>query len=356
MPQPAAPTRYTKRTLVTVSHAIEQAALAAAEDGPLVVIALFQRLPYFERERQVYERIAARAAVTVVGIVAGEAPPLPERAHAVLLADDEELAREWTVVVCTPRFGAVLVAHDREELDGGAATVESGRLFDGRCSYRRDEALHEALRLRALLADRLAPEAVAAIDAALDRVRDIPAAPGEARLDAAMRLLVERSSRDDRRLNDRRPSNKELAGPDSVGRYVGAAGVTASGVLPVALLAVHVAPVQGAGDAMGRTAARQEESAIGLLTARLRPADRATRVAPGEYLLYLPALAREEALSLAYRLNADFAEAAQHSAFLPVTATVVVCVSRRRPLPVDEVRAGLRWAVESGVPVATVDG
>ncbi len=36
---------YTKRTRVTVSHAIERAALAAAEDGPMVVVALFQRLP-----------------------------------------------------------------------------------------------------------------------------------------------------------------------------------------------------------------------------------------------------------------------------------------------------------------------
>lgn len=62
--------RLTKRTLVTISHALEQAALAATEDGPMVVLALFQRLPYFERERQVYQRIASRAAATVVGLVA----------------------------------------------------------------------------------------------------------------------------------------------------------------------------------------------------------------------------------------------------------------------------------------------
>ncbi len=69
MPDATAVQRLTKRTLVTISHAIERSALAAAEDGPMVVIALFQRLPYFERERRVYERIAGRAAATVVGLV-----------------------------------------------------------------------------------------------------------------------------------------------------------------------------------------------------------------------------------------------------------------------------------------------
>lgn len=43
-----------KRTLVTLSHAIETAAAEPAGDGSLVVIALFQRLPYFDREREMY--------------------------------------------------------------------------------------------------------------------------------------------------------------------------------------------------------------------------------------------------------------------------------------------------------------
>jgi hypothetical protein len=85
-------TRLTKSTLVTVSHAIEQAALAVAEDGPMVVIALFQRLPYFEREREVYERIAKLAAVTVIGVVADRPPELPEGPYPVLLDESEPLA------------------------------------------------------------------------------------------------------------------------------------------------------------------------------------------------------------------------------------------------------------------------
>ena len=114
----------TKHGLVTVSHAIEQAALASAEDGPLVVLALFQRLPYFARERARYTRIAGTAAVTVVAMV-GEVPEaLPASIHGVALAEEEDLAREWSVVALTPRFGAALVAYDRAEVDPDARTLE----------------------------------------------------------------------------------------------------------------------------------------------------------------------------------------------------------------------------------------
>ncbi|MEE3921674.1 DICT sensory domain-containing protein [Micromonospora sp. BRA006-A] len=129
MPSGRTPEQFTKRSLVAVSHAIERAALAEAEDGPLVVLALFQRLPYFTREREVYRRIAGRAAVTVVAMVGGPPPDLPERAHGVTLDEAETLAREWTVVALSPRFGATLVAHDRAEV-APAPTLEAGRLFE----------------------------------------------------------------------------------------------------------------------------------------------------------------------------------------------------------------------------------
>ncbi|HEY0700953.1 MAG TPA: DICT sensory domain-containing protein, partial [Micromonospora sp.] len=175
--------RLGKPSLVTISHAIERAALASAEDGPLVVFGMFQRMPYFERERAVYTRIAGQAAATVVGVVEEEPTGSPAGCQVVALTAGEPLAREWTVAVLTPRFGATLVAHDRQEVDPEAATLESGRLFDGRWSFRRDDALHEVIRLRAVLADRLPAQAAAGVDRVLARVRDLPATPGEARVE-----------------------------------------------------------------------------------------------------------------------------------------------------------------------------
>nr|WP_239164363.1 DICT sensory domain-containing protein [Actinoplanes palleronii] len=353
---------------MTVSHAVEQSALAATEDGPMVVLALFQRLPYFERERRVYERIARSAAVTVVGMAAAQAPEVPAGVHVVLLDEKEELAREWTVVVLTPRFGAVLVAHDLEEFEAGAATLESGRVFEGRSCFRRDEALHEVLRLRQQLGDRLSPVARSAVDAVVDRVRELPATPGESRADAALRVLGDQVERDHRRLrttgtragavtSSAAAGDTDIAGEPGVRRWAGATGVTASGVLPVAVLAVRLTSPSGGPDAqLGRTALRQQQAAIDLLLARLRPGDRASKVGPADFMVFLPALGHEEAVAFAYGLVADFADAEARSGFLSARVTVAVTVTRRRPLPEEQLRQALEWAVAQNTSVVTIDG
>jgi hypothetical protein len=73
-----------------------------------------------------------------------------------------------------------------------APTLEAGRLFDGFWHFRRDEALHEAGRLRRMLADRLPGPTLAAVDAVLDRARFLPSTAGEARAQASIRLFAKR--------------------------------------------------------------------------------------------------------------------------------------------------------------------
>ncbi|MEH0845366.1 DICT sensory domain-containing protein [Micromonospora sp. CPCC 205711] len=352
------PELFTKRSLVTVSHAIERAALATAEDGPLVVIALFQRMPYFLRERARYERIAAGAAVTVVGLV-GEAPPeLPAGTYGVALDDDEELAREWSVVALTPRFGAALVARDRREVEV-AATLEAGRLFDGRWGFRRDEALHEAIRLRTMLADRLPAAALSAIDQVLVRVRDLPSTPGESRAEAALRLMADRAERAHRTAAPSGGADPEapqaLVDEPALRRWTGMDGTTASGTLPVALVGVRVTEPAGTPERFGRrSAAREAQAVLAAITAPLRTVDRAVRLAPDEYLLVLPALTEEQALAVAGQVHASVAGLARSYPFVAFAVHAAVTVTDRRPLPVADVRHAVEWAAREGVPVATV--
>lgn len=344
--------RLTKRSLVAVSHAIERAALATAEDGPLVVIALFQRMPYFARERAVYERVAAGAAATVVGVVGPAAPELPVGSYGIVLDEAEELAREWSVVALTPRFGATLVAYDRREV-APAVTLEAGRLFDGRWAFRRDEALHEVLRLRGQLADRLPPAAHATLDEVVARVRDLPATPGESRAEAAIRLMADRAERADRRVAPGPEAADGLLDEPGLGRWTGA--VTASGTLPVALVGVRVGEPAGAPERFGRrSAARETQAVLGAVTSVLRPVDRAVRLAEDEYLLNLPALTEPEALEVAGRVHAALAGLAQSFPFVSYRVHAAVTVTTRRPLPVAEVRHALEWAAREGVPVATL--
>ncbi|MFI7436258.1 DICT sensory domain-containing protein [Micromonospora haikouensis] len=356
-----APELLTKRSLVAVSHAIESAALATAEDGPLVVIALFQRMPYFDRERAVYERIAATAAATVVGVVGQRPEALPAGACGVALDETEDLAREWSVVALTPRFGAVLVAHDRAEVEP-AATLESGRLFDGRWGFRRDEALHEVVRLRDRLADRLPGAVRLAVEETLARVRDLPATPGEARGEAALRLMfsrAERAARAHRPGGRDRGTGATLAEPapllDEPGmrRWAGADGVTASGTLPVALVGVRVDEPAGAPERFGRrSAAREAQAVIGAVTAPLRPVDRAVRLSDQEYLLILPALTEEQAVAVAGQVHEAVAGLARSYPFVAFAVHAAVTVTSRRPLPVGDVRHAVGWAAREGVPVA----
>ncbi|SCL35375.1 Diguanylate Cyclase and Two-component system sensory domain-containing protein [Micromonospora nigra] len=346
--------RLTKRALVTVSHAIERAALATAEDGPLVVLALFQRMPYFARERALYERISRRAAVTVVGVVGQSFGESPVGAYPVDLAETEDLAREWTVVALTPRFGAALVAYDRAEVAPDATTLEAGRLFDGDWSFRRDDALHEVVRLRDQLADRLPPAARTAIDHTLDRVRDVPPAPGETRAQAAIQLLADRVERA-RRVAPPADETGPLLDVPGLRRWTGVDGVTASGTLPVALVAVRVQEPAGAPARLGRRGvARETQAVIAALTGALRPVDRAVRLAPHDYLLVLPALDETGALAVASEVRARVEALARSYPFVTFAVHAAVGVSDRRPLPVGEVRRALDWAVRERVPVATV--
>jgi DICT domain-containing protein len=361
VPAPENLTLLTKSTLVTVSHAIERAALAAAEDGPMLVMALFQRMPYFSRERHVYERIAGAAAVTVVAAVPGQDPEPPAGWHLVPLDEDGPYAREWSVVVLTPRFGAVLEAHDREEVSGSAATLEAGRLFDGWWSLRRDDALHKAITLQAAFADRLAPDARTALADVLAHVRDLPAGTGESRADALVQLLVERTERTGDEVSRLRrriatADRSPLTGADEIGRWSGADGVTASGTLPVALLGVRVpAPHQLPEQAGRRTGALRNEGLLAALTTVLRDTDRLTRLSENDFLLILPARSDAEAVQTAHRVRDALAEAATHNAFLSGDAHVVVLTTRRRPFPTERIVSALHWAEQQRVPVARMD-
>jgi hypothetical protein len=228
----------------------------------------------------------------VIGLVGPTPPALPERAYRVLLDEAEPLAREWSVLVLTPRFGAALVAHDRMEVEATAATLEAGRLFDGGWSFRRDDALHEVVRLRGQIADRLPRAALLALDDVLGQVRELPATPGEAA---------------------RRRSGCSRGVPSRPGAHSTARA--------------------------GRTR---------------RPSDRAVRLAEQEYLLVLPSLTEEQAIGMADRVRDGIAGLARSYPFVAFDVHAAVAVTARQPLPVADVRHALTWAVEQGVPLATV--
>lgn len=349
----------TKRTLVTVSHAIERAAAAASDDAPMVVFAMFQRAAYFERERRMYGRIAAHADAVVIGAVDAGAATAPAGAVLVPLTAADELAREWSVVVLTPRFGAALVAYDLEQVDAGAATLEAGRLFDGTWHFRRDEALHEAIRLRRALTAALPQATLTAIDGVVDRARYLPSTAGEQRAEASMRLFADRLERHQRAAAPPAgapagPEQEELGDDSALRDWTGESGVTASGTLPLALIGIRMLHTSDLPARLGRqTTTIAMLQVVRAVTAVLRPVDRAVRLPGDDLLLVLPSMTHDDAIALAYRLQADIAALHDRHGFVPDTTSVVL-VTRQRPLPLERIRDGLSWSAAHGVPVATL--
>ncbi|WP_300018747.1 DICT sensory domain-containing protein [Pseudonocardia sp.] len=342
---------FGKRVLVELSHAIERFALAADPGSPLVVIAMFQRLSYFQRESEVYRQIAARSTVTLVALVEDFPPQLPPGVRHVLLPEDDELAREWSVTVLGPGGGATLVAVDQETVDEGAHTLEDGRRFVGNWSFRRADAYREVLRMRAQL--RLPAETVTAIDEVLHAVLaasepreqrwwNVPLAFLAERVDVAVRERAGLQARLDAstaHVASEHPGDAAERDPRT-GLFTAAflqrwtTGLGAG--LPVGLVLLRV---PGVADLRGRYGLRAELAALQGVTRAvaelLDPVDRLVRLGREDFLLVLPSWSEQRVLALCDEVCARVARLDQQFPFVALPAVAAATVTRDRPLPIE---------------------
>lgn len=330
---------------MTISHLIERAALAEAPGEPMIVCALFQRMPYFDREREIYNEIVKRADVTIVGMVSDQRPDLPSGITPVLLRQDEELASEWALVVLTPSFGAALVATDQETVTADAATLEGGRLFRGRWGTRRDEAYAELQRLAAGLADRLPPNVKHTMDQVFARVTEEPGRPLELRTEASVGHLIGELEQTRQHLTVLREERGVRGEQDpQSGLYTGRflrrwTASSATGTLPVGMLLLGVPTLRGLVEKYGRRAGANVAHGVGsVLRDEARPMDRAIRLDEDSFLLAQPAVSEHDLLRLNGRLAHRLAALERSYPFVPLPSKSALLVSRLRPLPLDELR------------------
>ncbi|SDW78209.1 Diguanylate cyclase, GGDEF domain [Amycolatopsis xylanica] len=344
-----------KRALVIASHAVEHAALAEGADEKMIVFALFQRLPYFEREREVYAKIARRAAVTVVGMVDAGRPDLPHGVTPVLLRADETLAREWSVAVLTPTFGGSVVAQDLDEVDPSATSVEAARQFQGRWGFRRDEAYAEVVRLRDAFGDRLPPTARIAVDEVLRGVTAPAASVVENRTEAALRHLATRLERRPRTesapLAPVTDPDTGLATLPGIAAWLGASTDT----VPLGLILITVDDLDEVGRRHGnRLKMHTEQNIADLIRESLRPLDRAVRLSTDEFLLIQPALSANELADRAAYLERRLKALHATYPFVDPHPRITTLLTRQRPLPIHSLRtdrdkaAAMLWPSDRG--------
>ncbi len=99
----------TKRTLLALSWAIEDEAVAQSSSG--VLLGTFQRGRYYGQSRRRWEDLA-RTAQDAVAMADFEAHDDESRPATVALPPDSPLLREWVVVHEAPDFAVALVAFE----------------------------------------------------------------------------------------------------------------------------------------------------------------------------------------------------------------------------------------------------
>ncbi|ANY07026.1 DICT sensory domain-containing protein [Pseudonocardia sp. HH130630-07] len=374
----ATPEPASKRLLVHLSHSIERAVMSGPRIDPTVVIALFQKLPFFDREREVYARMAEAGIHVVVGFVDGEAHEAPPGVHLVSLQPGEPLADEWTVVAAGPEGGAFLVATDQHARDPKESGDEAGRLFHGRWGYARAAAGSELARLRFALGDRLDSGIRRTIDELLARSMPAggdPAASsgttGEAWATTSLNHMIDKllSARaGTRELRAQLADAQRAAAARSAAVTDPASGLPTAEVLdrwtgPVGpeTLAVGVAVLDLpalAGDRVrsdDRAAYFAAHQVAAALTQPLGPVDTAVRLSQREFALVLPGASERHLAGVCDRIGEQLQLASQGYPGVPLHGRVGLIVTCTRPLPVDDLRAALEHLPEDPTGHGPVD-
>ena len=352
-----------KEVLVEVSHAIERFALAADPSEPIAVISLFQRASYFRTQEAVYREIAARAAVAVAGATEGIAGPDPGALHQALIGAADPLAREWSVTVLGPRAGATLVAEDLRTVHPEATSLERGRLFRGRWSFRREDAEREVRRLRSQL--DLPADATSRIDRVLRAVAGTPEPELQDRWDAPLRYLAQRvhevAGRTARAAaRERQRALAELVrGHDGThgdmgrvdGVHDGERTVAPGGPqtdeqwrewtsglgtgLPVGVAAFQVTNLPEVRERLGQRADTAVRIAVSrCLQQELASTDRLARATPQSFVAVLAGCDEARLLDYSRAALARTADLEREYPFTPLQVVAGAILSQRRPLPV----------------------
>jgi DICT domain-containing protein len=167
-----------KRSLLALTRAIEDAHCAAAGSG--VLIGSFQRERHYRRAERRWQSFSRTLALTVA-LADFAQLRAPERGVAeVPVAPDHQLGREWTLIVNSGAAKACLAAW---ELPGADEAPDLARRFEVVWSFD-PPAVHEATSAAAALLRTLAPQVAARLAPELEPPP--PASPPELKFGAEL--------------------------------------------------------------------------------------------------------------------------------------------------------------------------
>lgn len=353
--EPAAPQVATKRTLATLSHAIEEIAAAAGPDA--TIISLFQRGPYFAPMVARYEQMAGRGS-TVIVAYAGDGPTA-HGVHHVTLAEDDPLVAEWTIILITSGVAAHVRCEDLIDFDPAATDLESGRRFSATWGFDRHTATDHATQLIQQLEPGLDSELVDQVRNAITVARHAPASVPERSLSAAAGVLANRLGRTQRELNATRArltAETEIATRDpltgllnreGLERWLGGDNTDGLAMPPMGVVLIDLDGFKQINDTLGHLAGDHLlQGVAAALSDSTRPGDVTARWGGDEFVVLCPRAAGTELHSIAQRLLDAIAAVDIDGAHVTASAGIQICT--QRPLPLGQADTALYTAKRAG--------
>ncbi|HEX8741936.1 MAG TPA: DICT sensory domain-containing protein [Thermoleophilaceae bacterium] len=159
-----------KRTLIALSHAIEDECVARAERP--VLFGSFQLPRFYRHAESRWRELARTAHAAIVFAEFGERRDPEGGPHEIPIEHDDPLCREWGLVCDAPDYAAFMAAWERP---GQADVPDAERAFETIWSVE-PELVREAARVAAAIAERTAPDVVGPVR---ERLSDTPPPAGE---------------------------------------------------------------------------------------------------------------------------------------------------------------------------------
>ena len=161
-----------KRTLVGLSHAIEDECAARAERP--VLFGSFQQRRFWEQSRPRWNELArtAHAALVFADFTEARVPDDPLEPAELPIDRSDPLGREWSIICDAPEYSAFLAAWERPGQDG---VPDADRHFETIWCVE-PSLVREAARIAAGLVERRQPELLGRF---MDRLRETPPPSGD---------------------------------------------------------------------------------------------------------------------------------------------------------------------------------
>jgi DICT domain-containing protein len=162
------PTLLTKRSLLSVTHAIEDEYCARAGGG--LIMASFQEARFYRRSQRRWRELTRTAAASCV-LADFDSTEQPANGPAeVAIAAHHALAREWTLVIDAPDIHACLAAW---EPPADRALPDRERRFEVLWSFE-PEVVQEAASIAIAIVDTFAPVIATRLSPTRDTVAPSP--------------------------------------------------------------------------------------------------------------------------------------------------------------------------------------